>query len=84
MVKSLNTNDPDTYSLDVTVRRLPFGSLCLFTNTVGGLFPSTLPRQTLHEATGNSSDDDDAHKQGRGHADDQGDEEQVSNWRVQR
>lgn len=47
----------------------------------GALFPSTLPRQTLHEAAGNGGDDDDAHKQGGGHADDQGDEEQVSNWR---
>lgn len=47
----------------------------------GCLLPSTLPRQTLHEATGHSRDDDDAHKQGRGHPDNQGDEEQVSNWR---
>lgn len=47
----------------------------------GRLLPSALPRQTLHEATCNSRDDDDAHKQGRGHPDNQGDEEQVSNWR---
>lgn len=47
----------------------------------GGLFLSALPRQALHEATGNCSDDDDAHKQGRGHPDDQGEEEQVSSWR---
>lgn len=46
----------------------------------GRLFWSALPRQSLHEAAGYCWDDDDAHEQGRGDADNQRDEEEVSSW----
>lgn len=63
--------------------RVPLAATVL-RNVQRRLFLSALPRQTLHEAAGNRRDDDDAHKQGGGHPDDQGDEEQVFNWRGNR
>lgn len=45
------------------------------------LFRGALSSQSIHEATGYRGDDDHAHKQGRGHAHNQGDEEQVGRCR---
>lgn len=82
MFKSLNTERSRRVFLG---RRRPLSSaFCDSSQTFSGagrLFSSALPCQTLHEATGNCRDDDDAHEQSGGHPDDQGDEEQVSNWR---
>lgn len=45
---------------------------------------SALPCKSLHEAAGYCRNDDNAYKQGRGDADDQGDEEKVSSWEENR
>lgn len=82
MFKSLNTERSRHVFLG---RRRPLSSaFCDSVQTFSGagrLLSTALPCQTLHEATGNCRDDDDAHEQSGGHPDDQGDEEQVSNWR---